>query len=240
MDVNNNAYTFGFAAALVVVVAALLSWAATSLKPMQDRNVELEKMQNILASIEIEATREESADLYPQYITQELVVNNHELKEGLEAFNIDLSKEIRKPADERDAPLYIAEKDGETYYIIPLRGAGLWGPVWGYISLEEDLATIYGAIFDHKGETPGLGAEITTAYFESQFKGKRILNQDYELVGIDVRKGDASNEYQVDGISGGTITSDGVEAMITDCLESYIPFLKEYTGNTARAAVQTN
>lgn len=160
---------------------------------------------------------------------QELVVTNNEEVSGIEAFNVDLTKEIRKPNLERQAPLYIAEKDGETFYVIPIRGTGLWGPVWGYLSLREDVSTLYGAVFDHQGETPGLGAEIAGAAFENQFEGKEVLDDSGNLIGIDVRKGDASTSYQVDGISGGTITSEGVEAMIIDCLASYIPFLKNYT-----------
>lgn len=230
MDVNKNSYTFMFAAIMVVVVAALLSFAATSLKPYQDENERLEKMQNILSSIKVEVSREEAAELYPDYIVQELVVSNHKEKPGIEAFNVDLTKEVRKPNIEREAPLYIAEKEGERFYVIPIRGTGLWGPIWGYISLREDASTLYGAVFDHKGETPGLGAEIADAAFESQFQGKEILDDSGNLIGIDVRKGDASTQYQVDGISGGTITSEGVEAMILDCLESYIPFIKNYTG----------
>ena len=135
------------------------------------------------------------------------------------------------------SPLYIADKDGETYYIIPLQGNGLWGPIWGYVSLKQDINTVYGATFDHKAETPGLGAEINTPVFEEQFKGKRMLDSNLTFVGIDVRKGDASTEYQVDGISGGTITSDGVEAMILDCVKEYVPFLKEHSGKTATAAL---
>ncbi len=228
MDVNKNSYTFMFAAIMVVVVAVALSSAATSLKPAQDKNVEQEKKQNILSSIEIEGTRAEAEDLYPEYVTQALVVNDDQLKEGIDAFAIDMAKEIRKPVDERDAPLYIANKDGNTYFIIPLRGQGLWGPIWGYISLEQDLSTIYGAVFDHKAETPGLGAEIKYPIFTEQFKGKEVLDENGELVGIDVRKGDAEEYNEVDGISGGTITSEGVEAMISENLQAYIPFLKEY------------
>lgn len=235
MDVNKNSYTFMFAAVMVVVVAALLSFAATQLKPLQDKNVEMEKMQSILRSIEIEGSREESAQVFPDYITKELVIQNNQLVEGVDAFNIDMAKEIRKPISERQAPLYIAEKNGETYYIVPLRGTGLWGPIWGYISLQGNLSTIYGAVFDHQGETPGLGAEINTESFQDQFKGKEILNDNGSLVGIDVRKGDASGENEVDGISGGTITSDGVEAMISDNLQAYIPFLKDYTGYSGTA-----
>ena len=135
--------------------------------------------------------------------------------------------------------MYIAEKEGEIYYIIPLQGNGLWGPIWGYVSLKEDINTVYGATFDHKAETPGLGAEINTPVFEDQFKGKQMLDSNLSFVGIDVRKGDASSEYEVDGISGGTITSDGVEAMILDCVKAYVPFLKTYRGATATALLIT-
>lgn len=235
MNVNSNAYTFGFAAAMVIVVAASLSYIATTLKPMQDKNVELEKMQNILNSIQIDVTREEAAETYDQYIVKEMVVSNSQSIDGIDAFNVDMAKQIRLGNSERNAPLYVAEKEGSTYYIIPLRGAGLWGPIWGYISLEEDLNTVYGAVFDHKAETPGLGAEIKMPIFSDQFKGKKILDENGNFLGIDVRKGDADSQYEVDGISGGTITSDGVELMIYDCLESYFPFLKEYTGVTASA-----
>lgn len=238
MDVNKNSYTFMFASAMVVVVAVALSWAATSLKPAQEKNVEQEKKQNILSSIEIEATREKAEELYPEYVTEALVISDNQLKEGVDAFTIDMAKEIGKPVDERNAPLYIASKDGKTYFIIPLRGQGLWGPIWGYISLEEDLSTIYGAVFDHQKETPGLGAEIKFPAFTEQFKGKEILNENGELVGIDVRKGDAEEYNEVDGIGGGTITSDGVEAMISENLEAYIPFLKDYLRNNTTSGAE--
>ena len=109
-----------------------------------------------------------------------------------------------------------------------VRGQGLWGPIGGYIALEKELRTSYGAVFDDKAETPGLGAQIKMPIFTSQFKGKKIVDDNGELIGIDVRKGDADDYNEVDGISGGTITSDGVEIMILENLEAYIPFLKEY------------
>lgn len=226
MDVNKNSYTFIFATVMVVVVAAILSFAATTLKPMQKENVRMEKMQNILSSIDINKSREESAELYPTYITEEVVLTDNEIVEGVNAFNVEMSKEVKKSPLERHAPLYIAEKDGEKYFIIPLQGTGLWGPIWGYISLKSDLS-IYGAVFDHAKETPGLGAEIKTDEFGAQFKGKQILDENGNLIGIDVRKGDANGSSEVDGISGGTITSDGVEIMIQDCLQAYITYLKD-------------
>jgi Na+-transporting NADH:ubiquinone oxidoreductase subunit C len=234
MDVNKNSYTFTFAAIMVVVVAAVLSFAATSLKERQDNNVRLEKMQNILASINVVIDREGSESVYKDYIKQELVVKNFQPVSGITAFDIELSKEVVKSPEERNAPLYIAEKEGETYFILPLRGKGLWGPIWGYISLKKNASTIYGATFDHKSETPGLGAEIKTEVFTSLFPAKEVLDNSGEFTGITVMKGNAEGSHQVNGISGGTITSVGVQDMIEDCMKSYIPFLKSYeAGKTA-------
>lgn len=235
MDVNKNSYTFLFAAVMVVVVAALLSFAATSLKPMQDRNVELEKKQSILRSIGVDVERDAAEEAYDKYIKDELVVHNGEIREGVDAFTVEMSKEVNKAPEERNAPLYIAEKEGQRYFIIPLRGKGLWGPIWGYIALESDVNTVYGAVFDHKGETPGLGAEIVTPMFSEQFHEKKILNENREFVSIEVRKGDAAGDYQVDGISGGTITSVGVQNMLDDNLRAYISFLKEYSASSQGA-----
>lgn len=226
MDVNKNSYTFMFAAIMVVVVAALLSFAATSLKPYQDENVRQEKMQNILNSIDVNVSRAEASRIYTDYIKAEIVFTNNQINEETEAFSIDLAKEMRRPVSERNLPLYIAEKEGENYFIIPLQGNGLWGPIWGYLALEEDLNTVYGAVFDHQGETPGLGAEINTSGFSSQFSGKKIKDAGGMFVSIEVRKGDATGNSQVDGISGGTITSDGVELMLKNSIEPYLEFIE--------------
>ena len=239
MDVNKNSYTFAFAGIMVVVVAALLSFAATSLKPFQDKNVALEKKQNILNSIGVELSRDEAETAYDKYITKELVISNGKEVEGVKAFAVDLSKEIKKAPAERNAPLYIADKDGETFYIIPLRGKGLWGPIWGYISLKGDVNTVSGAIFDHKSETPGLGAEIATPVFMDQFLDKKILDSKGDFASIKVMKGNASGDYEVDGISGGTITSVGVQDMLEDCIQAYVPYLKSVAAGSNTAAVAT-
>ena len=123
---------------------------------------------------------------------------------------------------------------------MPLRGKGLWGPIWGYISLKDDVKTVYGAVFDHKSETPGLGAEISTPIFMDQFQDKKILNSEGEFFGIKVTKKEAVGDYQVDGISGGTITSVGVENMIDDCMRPYVGFLKDYSNVAAKAGATNN
>jgi Na+-transporting NADH:ubiquinone oxidoreductase subunit C len=232
MDVNKNSYTFTFAAIMVVVVAAILSFAATSLKPFQDKNIDLESKQNILKSIGVEIERDQADEYFSKYIKQQLVVQDGKVVENPEvpALDINMAKEIKKDGAARTLPLYIAEKDGNTCFILPLRGKGLWGPVWGYISLESDGSTVIGANFDHEGETPGLGAEISKPIFMDQFPGKQIM-KDGEFVSIEVRKGDASGDYQVDGISGGTITSVGVDDMLEDCIANYVAYLDKVSAS---------
>ena len=225
MDVNKNSYTFGFAAIMVIVVAALLSSAAIGLKPFQSKNVLLEKKQNILSSVGINIEREEADLKYPSVIKEELVINSKGEKIDGIAFDIDLQKELKKDPSEQSLPLYISEINGERQYIIPLRGKGLWGPIWGFISLEDDLNKVFGAVFDHKTETPGLGAEINMPFFQDPFIGKTIFESD-DLVSIKVVKGGASEDdmHGVDGISGGTITSDGVTDMLMERLNMYLPY----------------
>ena len=228
MDVNKNTYTFAFAVIMVIIVAAILSSTFIKLKPLQDKNIELEKKQNILSSIGINVLRDSSDIIYPFYIKKEIVLNwQGEEVEG-SAFDVDLSVELKKDKKEQLLPLFISEVNQQQKYIIPLRGKGLWGPIWGFIALEEDLNSVYGAVFDHKAETPGLGAEINRPFFQDQFQGKHIFNEN-ELVSIIVVKGgaDPSDMYSVDGISGGTITSDGVSDMLLERLTMYLPYLEK-------------
>jgi len=226
MDINKNSYTFGFAAIMVIIVAALLSGAAILLKDPQERNVELEKKQNILKSVGIKVSREQAEIEYSTYIKEQLVLNHlGEIQEG-SAFDVDLAKEVKKDISEQKLPLYIAEVEGETKYIIPLRGKGLWGPIWGFIAFNDDLNTVFAAVFDHAKETPGLGAEINTPEFQIPFTGKIILEEG-KLVSIIVKKGGSNRDiHKVDAISGGTITSDGVTDMIEERLERYMPYFE--------------
>jgi len=225
MDVNKNSNTFAFATIMVIIVAALLSTAAIELKPFQDRNVELEKKQNILSSVGVTIDRNGAEEIYDTYIKSELVLNaKGEEVEG-SAFDLDLGVEMKKDANAQLLPLFISEVEGVTRYIIPLRGKGLWGPIWGFISLKEDLNSVFGAVFDHKSETPGLGAEINGAKFEDPFSGKSIF-EGKEFTSIKVVKGGAEegDMHGVDGISGGTITSDGVSDMLDERLRMYLPY----------------
>jgi Na+-transporting NADH:ubiquinone oxidoreductase subunit C len=223
----SNTYIFIFSFIMVVIVALLLSLAAMQLKPFQDKNIEVEKKQNILASIRIKSTVKDAVDLYAKYITDSYVINNKgEKQEGI-AFNVDLKKELGKPATERILPVFIGTLDDQTNaYVMPLRGKGLWGPIWGYISFKPDMNTVYGVIFDHQGETPGLGAEISTEWFQKPFFGKTIFKDSTHFVSVKVIKGGAPKDdpHAVDAISGGTITSKALEAMLDSCLVQYKPY----------------
>ena len=230
---NTNSYTFIFAVIMVVVVGVVLAFAATSLQPMQYENMRQEKMQNILATVGVETDRSQAEALFQQYIKEQLVLDNQgQEKEGVNAFDVDLAKELKKTDTEQNFPLYVAEVDGETYYIIPLRGAGLWNAIFGYISLKNDVNTIKGAVFDHLGETPGLGAEITQEWFRERFTDEKIFDENGELVGVSVVKGNSSSskeDNKVDAISGATITGDGVSDMISERLKHYLPYFKSKT-----------
>jgi Na+-transporting NADH:ubiquinone oxidoreductase subunit C len=233
---------------MVIVVAAFLSTAALLLKPAQERNVAIAKMQGILSAANVEATADNAIDLYDKYIVREKVIDpSGELvsvysdgkfeKGDVRAFEIKLKEQFYKKNTGQDyiLPLYEAEKDGETIYIIPMEGKGLWGPIYGNLALKDDFNTVAGATFSHKAETPGLGAEIDQTFFEEQFIGKKIFDEQENFTSIQVVKGGAQTLpeskqiHGVDAISGGTITSNGVTDMLQDNLESYVAYFKKQT-----------
>jgi Na+-transporting NADH:ubiquinone oxidoreductase subunit C len=229
MDRNSNSYTFIFAVVMVVVVAAALAFTATTLKPLQAENVRQEKMQNILSTIGINVSRKEASEQFSGFVKQELALNSDgSVNKQVDAFKIELMKETKKPKVDQAFPLYIAEKEGKTFYVIPLFGAGLWKEIWGYVALDSDKNTIVGASFDHAGETAGLGAEINQSWYEDQYIGKKILDDDNNFVSVKAVKGGAKagDIHAVDAISGGTITSDGVSDMVAERLENYLPYFK--------------
>lgn len=243
---------------MVIVVAAILSFAATVLKPYQERNVRTEKIMDILKSVNIKTEKSNAEDIYNKYITEEFAIrpdgevvsvyktDTKSFEKGdVRPFEINMKIELSKQAALKSGkgtekpvfPLYVCNHDNKTYYIIPLRGKGLWGPIWGNIALKDDFKTVYGVTFGHKGETPGLGAEIASEAFQKQFRDKTIFDDSYNFTSIKVVKGGAvtlpSDEqiHGVDAISGGTITSKGVSNMLKDCLENYVPYIKQQITN---------
>jgi Na+-transporting NADH:ubiquinone oxidoreductase subunit C len=234
MNRDSNSYTFLFATIMVFIVASSLAITASSLKNLQQENVRKEKMQNILSTIGIKTNREMAEDLYVKHITKEISLKSDGSIDSLrDAFTITLSKEIKKPISDQRFPLYEANLEGVKYYIVPLYGAGLWNAIWGYIALKEDINTIQGAVFDHTGETAGLGAEITQQWFQDRFLEEKVFDNNGKLVGINVSKtnNDPNDldklDHEVDAISGATITGDGVTEMILERLSHYLPFFKK-------------
>ena len=229
IDKNSNSYTFGFAILMVIVVGSLLAVASQGLKTRQEKNATDKKMMSILSAINVNATRENAQEMYNKYVIDSKIISGKDL--NAEAFNIDIKKEFRDKnisVSDRNYPLYICEKDGDKYYIIPVVGTGLWGPIWGFVALESDFKTIYGANFDHKSETPGLGAEIKYASYSDQYTGETISDTTGSFQPIIVVKDGSGSgiNSKVDGITGGTITSKGVEEMTTRTLEVYVNYFK--------------
>lgn len=236
---QTNAYIFIYASVMVIIVAAVLSFTSESLKPIQQNNVKIEKIQNILSSVNIESTTDNAVELFDKYIPESnriAIGFDGKEKEGVNAFDINLKKEFEKKQDNQSFPLFICKLDnGEEKMIIPVLGKGLWGPIWGYISMDMDYNTIYGAVFDHKGETPGLGAEIHQKWFQKPFTGKTIFDKNGKFVSITVHKGGhgaakraGDTEHGVDAISGGTITSKGLQKMLKDNLQNYVNYFKNH------------
>jgi len=226
----SNRYIYIFSSVMVIVVATVLSLAATLLKPQQEKNLEVEKKKMILESIKVPADKKNAEALYDKYLKNSQVINSEgDIKEGVDAFNVELRAEQKKKIEEQSLPLFFATTDdGVNVTVIPLEGKGLWGPLWGYVSLREDLNTIYGITFDHKGETPGLGAEINQPFFETQFFDQKLFEEG-RFVSVKVQKNNEKpvENHSVDAISGGTITSKGLEKMIYDCLIKYENYLKK-------------
>lgn len=229
MNTNSNTYTIVYASVMVVIVAFLLAFVSSSLKDKQNENVELDKKKQILSALNVDIKGADVAQLYSEIVKQEpLLSADGSIKAEAGAFAIDSKVENAKPLAERNLPLFICQVEGATKYVLPVYGAGLWGPIWGYVALNDDKSTIFGVYFSHAGETPGLGAEITSVPFKSQFPGKQIAKEG-EFTSVAIVKPGNSEEGRdyVNGISGGTITSQGVDAMLNDGLGQYVNFLKQ-------------
>ncbi|MDR0364962.1 MAG: NADH:ubiquinone reductase (Na(+)-transporting) subunit C [Bacteroidales bacterium] len=247
MDINSNKYTFAYAVILVVVVAVLLSVAATLLQPKQTENVRIEKMQNILKAAttgkDIEISQDNATELYQKYIVKELavdtlgnIISNYDVKKGafltkeqIRAFDLDPKQALDNIKNKKEPmfSIFVYEDEEEQRYVLPVRGTGLWGSIWGNIALDQNLDFIQGVTFDHAGETPGLGANITLPQFTSQFIGKQVVDDKNQLLNFLVIKGgiqklpEQDRKHAVDALSGATITSNGVQYMLNDFFHYY-------------------
>ncbi len=240
-NTDGNGYTIGFATVMVLVVGGILAALATGLKPAIKENERFEKQQNILYAMGINENGDDTGSVnsiptdrveeeYNKYIKETYIIQGGKIAQSDEAFKVDMKKESKLPKSERKMPLYVGERDGKKFFVIPMYGKGLWDAIWGYVSLDDKLV-VQGATFDHKGETPGLGANIKERYFMDDFIGETIMNNG-KFAGITVAKGNndpkniTKDDNEVDALAGATITGDGVTAMIKGTLKSYIPHIQ--------------
>lgn len=232
MNTNKNSYILIYSAVLVVVVAFLLAFVYSALKPQQDINVALDKKKQILAALNIRGLNDtDAAAKYNEVVVADMIADAdanvvEQGTQGGENAGFKLNS-----ADYKNGKLavYICKVDGQDKYVIPVYGMGLWGAIWGYIALDADKNTVYGAYFNHESETAGLGAEIKDSKaWQDQFKGKKIFAEGSDNVAIAVKKhADIKNPAsECDGVTGATLTSDGVTLMLQDCFSKYVKLLK--------------
>ena len=259
-NTDSNSYTIIFAIAMVIVVGSLLAYTASSLKPAIKENERMETQQNILYAMGVNENEgtgdiafistDNVANKFSENISEQLVLEYKDGKiinqmtrqefmdskdegKGMEPYLIDVKKQQTraKEGKSRFLPLFIGTLEGETVYVAPVRGKGLWDAIWGYIALDKDMV-VKGTFFDHAGETPGLGANIKQRYFMDDFYGEKLLTEAGVFKGINVAKGnnDPKNEdkddYEVDALAGATITGDGISAMIKKDLKLYLPYFQ--------------
>ncbi len=222
MNTNSNSYTIIYASVMVVIVAFLLAFVSSSLREKQTKNVELDTKKQILAALNVKGVADADAE-YNKYVKADMLMQaDGTLAENTEGFATAYEKEAKEKGR---LHVFVCEVEGQKKYVFPVYGAGLWGAIWGYVALDADKDTVYGVYFSHASETPGLGAEIASDHFQGQFPGKKSI-ADGQVALTVVKNGKVANpDYEVDGISGGTITSTGVAAMLKDCLGAYSKFL---------------
>ncbi len=244
---DKNSYTIIFAIVMVIVVGAILAFIAATLNDRIKTNEKFETQQNILyamgvnnnenpysgtGSVQFIPTEEVQAK-FDELIKKQYVFQGEEVTEDDEAYLIDVKKEgdlSKNPDYQRRLPLFVGEKDGSEYFIVPMRGNGLWDAIWGYMAINKDMS-VEGVVFDHAGETPGLGANIRERFFMDDFHGEMLVDNNNNFQGIKVAKGnmdplnERNEDHAVDAIAGSTITGDGVAAMISATLDMYGPYL---------------
>ncbi|MCH5239951.1 MAG: NADH:ubiquinone reductase (Na(+)-transporting) subunit C [Muribaculaceae bacterium] len=229
MNKNSNIYTIIYSIVLVVVVGVVLSVVYQALRPKQLENIANDTKKQILASVHISPQKGESiSELFNEHIVSSYIVNftGDRVNNTENPFDINMALEIKKPAEERLLPVYECSTPDGNKFIVPVYGAGLWGPIWGYVAFDANGNTIYGAYFSHQGETPGLGAEIEKPAFQNQFEGKDIFDSKGDFTSIAVVKTgkEPQGKAWVHAVSGGTITSQGVQKMLYNSLEPYMAF----------------
>lgn len=250
MDKNSTNYVLIFVLIMTVLVAFSLASIRQVTKAKADQNEDIFNKRAVLAAVNDylgmgenvganDLTDDQVLEIFENKVVQTAINTQGQEVDGVKAEDIDMAKEKKKDVSERVLPLFKYAYEGKDFYILSVRGSGLWDEIWGNIALESDLNTIAGASFDHKGETPGLGAEIKdNPTFSANFKGKEIF-RDGKFVSVKVRKGGAQDDtYEVDGISGATVTGDGVDKMLESGISLYLPYLDKIKGGSMESMLQ--
>lgn len=249
---QSNTYVIVYSAVLTVILGLLLSGSAQILGPRQQEAIALDKKKQILGAVisaeEIGAmTPDQLNEFYNSHISSTVVdINGEEVTEdGVTAEKVEIAKDYKKPADQRDYPVFIYHAEGKPdeveSYILPLYGAGLWDAIWGYIALETDMNTVGGITLAHAGETPGLGARITEGEVQARYVGKKIFDESGDLVAVQMMKGEgkdySADPHKVDGMSGATITGNGVNNMLKAYLSHYEAYINAHSSKSAVAGL---
>ena len=245
MNKNSNTYQILYAAVMVLLVGSLLALIYMALKPKQNENIANDTRKQILSALHIAAPDDSQVkETYEKYIIQDLLVDlDGNIVDSTKnvAFEVDMKKNVK--LDERQLPVMKCKMDdGSIKYVLPMYGAGLWGPIWGYVAVNDDGNAIYGANFSHEGETPGLGARIADQEFQDKFVDKLLFHDGEFKCVVVLKKGQksANGAEQVDALTGATITSLGVSAMLEDCLTPYKGFLMKLQKTAAAPENEIN
>lgn len=247
---QSNTYIIVFSVVLTIILGLLLSGTSQVLGPLQQEAIALDKKKQILGAVisatEIEAmTPQQVNDFYANRISATVVDLSGKEISGIEAEKVEIAKDYKRPADQRQYPVFMFHAEGNPEavesYIFPLYGAGLWDAIWGYIALETDMNTIGGITLAHASETPGLGARITEGEVQSRYVGKKIFDESGALVAVQMQKGEgkdySADAHKVDGMSGATITGNGVNNMLKAYLGHYEAYIKSKSSNQAVAGL---
>jgi Na+-transporting NADH:ubiquinone oxidoreductase subunit C len=247
---QSNTYIIVFSVVLTIILGLLLSGTSQVLGPLQQEAIALDKKKQILGAVisadEIEAmTPQQVNEFYASRISATVVDLSGKEISGTEAEKVEIAKDYKRPADQRKYPVFMFHAEGNPEavesYIFPLYGAGLWDAIWGYLALETDMNTIGGITLAHASETPGLGARITEGEVQARYVGKKIFDESGALVAVQMQKGEgkdySSDAHKVDGMSGATITGNGVNNMLKSYLSHYEAYIKSKSSSQAVAGL---
>ncbi|MCC6672570.1 MAG: NADH:ubiquinone reductase (Na(+)-transporting) subunit C [Planctomycetes bacterium] len=240
MNINSNGYVLGFAVGVCVVISAALAVTANALKPAQDAAAEFDRQKNVMIACGLiqegdPRPRKELEELFRKRVVEKVIdIRTGEVDQAKTP--ADLAA-MRSPADRaryRAVAVAKDEQGKEDTFILPISGRGLWSTLYGYLALEHDANRVRGITFYKHGETPGLGGEVDNPNWKAQWRGKSILDEKNQLVSVTVKKGKVDpaiareKEHMVDGLSGATITCNGVNKFVRSDLEAFRPYLSRY------------